>query len=154
MKISVEGYKSISEKRTVDVDGLTILAGTNSSGKSSFMQPFLVLKQTVENSYETRFLQLYGENVKLTDSSQVISKVFDGPKGMFSVELESEKSACRISFKHKKGRGIEADSSYIRNSDMPQGFELTMLTKSLYIEESVPKKPFDSVKKNLSLKIK
>lgn len=75
MKLSVEGYKSIASRQELRFDGLTILSGANSSGKSSFMQPFLVLKQTIENHYDAGSLVLYGENAKLTDSSQLISKV-------------------------------------------------------------------------------
>jgi predicted ATPase len=47
VKLSIAGYKSIAEKRTVEISGLTILAGANSSGKSSFMQPLLLMKQTL-----------------------------------------------------------------------------------------------------------
>jgi predicted ATPase len=46
--LSVAGYKSLYQKQTVKVVPLTILAGANSSGKSSFMQPFLLMKQTLE----------------------------------------------------------------------------------------------------------
>jgi len=60
MKLSVEGYKSIASKQELRFDGLTILSGANSSGKSSFMQPFLVLKQTIENHYDAGSLVLYG----------------------------------------------------------------------------------------------
>lgn len=75
MKLSVEGYKSIASKVEINLDGLTVLAGANSSGKSSFMQPFLLLKQTIENHYDSGVLMLDGSNIKLTDSSQIISKI-------------------------------------------------------------------------------
>jgi predicted ATPase len=44
MKLSIEGYKSIADKCTIEFNGLTVLAGANSSGKSSFMQPLLLIK--------------------------------------------------------------------------------------------------------------
>lgn len=50
MKISVAGYKAISEERSVELNGLTILSGANSSGKSCFMQPILLVKQTLESN--------------------------------------------------------------------------------------------------------
>jgi hypothetical protein len=37
--LTVNGYKSIAEERQIEIRPLTILAGTNSSGKSSMMQP-------------------------------------------------------------------------------------------------------------------
>ena len=40
-KIAVKGFKSIAEEREIDIRPLTILAGANSSGKSSIMQPLL-----------------------------------------------------------------------------------------------------------------
>ena len=51
-KIAVKGFKSIAEEREIDIRPLTILAGANSSGKSSIMQPLLMLKQTLEAPYD------------------------------------------------------------------------------------------------------
>jgi predicted ATPase len=47
-EIAVCGYKSIYEECQIEVRSLTILAGANSSGKSSIMQPLLLIKQTLE----------------------------------------------------------------------------------------------------------
>ena len=52
-KIAVKGFKSIAEECAIDIRPLTILAGANSSGKSSIMQPLLMLKQTLEAPYES-----------------------------------------------------------------------------------------------------
>lgn len=46
--IDVAGFKSIDQEKTIEIRPLTILAGANSSGKSSMMQPLLLLKQTLE----------------------------------------------------------------------------------------------------------
>ena len=51
-KIAVKGFKSIAEECEIDIRPLTILAGANSSGKSSIMQPLLMLKQTLEAPYD------------------------------------------------------------------------------------------------------
>ena len=51
-KIVVKGFKSIAEECEIDICPLTILAGANSSGKSSIMQPLLLLKQTLEAPYD------------------------------------------------------------------------------------------------------
>ena len=51
-KIAVKGFKSIAEECEIDIHPLTILAGANSSGKSSIMQPLLMLKQTLEAPYD------------------------------------------------------------------------------------------------------
>ena len=47
-RITVRGYKSLWEECSIEIRPLTILAGANSSGKSSIMQPLLMLKQTAK----------------------------------------------------------------------------------------------------------
>src|SRR5256714_2099380 len=72
-KISVAGFKSIVEEQSIEVRPLTILAGANSSGKSSIMQPLLLLKQTLEASYDPGALRLDGPNVRFTSAEQFLS---------------------------------------------------------------------------------
>ncbi|MFZ1702890.1 MAG: AAA family ATPase [Saprospiraceae bacterium] len=48
MKISIYNFKSIGSVVNYEMRPLTILSGTNSSGKSSFIQLLLLLKQTLE----------------------------------------------------------------------------------------------------------
>lgn len=48
MKISIQNFKSIGDLSNYELKPLTILSGTNSSGKSSFIQLLLLLKQTIE----------------------------------------------------------------------------------------------------------
>ena len=49
-RISVSGYKSLAEECSIEIAPLTILSGANSSGKSSIMQPLLLMKQTLEST--------------------------------------------------------------------------------------------------------
>ena len=63
-EISIEGFKSIRVERKLALSALNIVAGANSSGKSSFMQPLLLLKQTLEAAYDPGPLLLDGPNVK------------------------------------------------------------------------------------------
>lgn len=90
MRISVKGYKSIVDKKSINLNGLAIISGANSTGKSSFMQPFLILKQTVENNTDGDSLVINGENTNLTESTQIINR-FNG-ENQFSVYVESEES--------------------------------------------------------------
>ena len=48
MKISINNFKSIGSIANYEIQPLTILSGTNSSGKSSFIQLLLLFKQTME----------------------------------------------------------------------------------------------------------
>lgn len=147
MELSVEGYKSISSKQTLKFDGLTILAGANSSGKSSFMQPFLILKQTIENHYDSGSLALYGENAKLTDSSQIISKVPTHTKKSFSIEMKTDKNTCSVTYKYKRGYGLQVDVVEMINDKIPNGLSLKVGMKSELIERTVPEEDFKFIKK-------
>src|SRR5437868_9731040 len=73
--VTVAGYKSIVKEQTIEIRPLTILAGANSSGKSSFMQPLLLLKRTLDAPYDPGALRLDGPNVKFTLADQLISRV-------------------------------------------------------------------------------
>jgi len=73
-RLIVEGYKSLRARHTVDIRPLTILAGVNSSGKSSVMQPLLLLKQTIESTYDPGPLLLNGPNVSVTAIDQILSR--------------------------------------------------------------------------------
>ena len=48
-RIAVTGFKSLATKADVEIRPLTVLAGANSSGKSSLMQSLLLMKQTFDN---------------------------------------------------------------------------------------------------------
>ncbi len=77
--ISVQGFKSLYNETRVEVRPLTILAGANSSGKSSIMQPLLLLKQTLEATYDPGPLLLDGPNVHLGAVDQFLSRL--SPEG-------------------------------------------------------------------------
>ena len=72
--ITVEGFKSIDHEQTIDLRPLTILAGANSSGKSSMIQPLLLLKQTLEAPYDPGPLLLNGPNAKFTLIDQFLNR--------------------------------------------------------------------------------
>ena len=71
--ILVAGFKSIATKQEIDIKPLTVLAGANSSGKTSMMQPLLLLKQTLEVSYDPGPLLLNGPHVRFTSAHQLFS---------------------------------------------------------------------------------
>jgi hypothetical protein len=77
-EITVGGFKSISEAQSIEIRPLTVLAGVNSSGKSSMMQPLLLLKQTLEAAYDPGPLLLNGPNTKFTSADQMLSRIGRG----------------------------------------------------------------------------
>ncbi len=151
MKLSVEGYKSITSKQDILFPGLTILAGSNSSGKSSFMQPFLILKQTIENHYDTGSLLLDGENIKLTDASQIFPKIPGKNKKSFSIYIAEEEMICEIRYIYKRNAGIVADSVYLEDKEKYQnGLTLRIGMKSEEISRQIPDNEFKRFKEFMS----
>lgn len=69
--LSVEGYKSIRDPIELQVRGLTLLAGPNSAGKSSALQPLLLLKQTLEATHDPGPLLLDGPCVKVSRAQEL-----------------------------------------------------------------------------------
>lgn len=103
-KIGISGYKSIDKYQTIEIRPLTILAGANSSGKSSMMQPLLLLKQTLEASYDPGPLLLNGPNIRFTSVEQITSKC-DGTNSdaPFVIEIETSGSPT-IKTEYVKGK--------------------------------------------------
>lgn len=104
----VGGWKSISNPTTLNLKGLTVLAGANSSGKSSFFQPTLMLKQTLEAPYDPGALMLDGPHVRFTEASQFLSQ--DPRTGEFTnllIGLETKNDCIRSTYAKSAGRPIE-----------------------------------------------
>ena len=75
-RIAVTGFKSLTEKTEVEIRPLTVLAGANSSGKSSLMQPLLLMKQTLESDFVPAGpFKLSGPYTNYTESKQFLSSV-------------------------------------------------------------------------------
>lgn len=86
--ITVGGFKSIRDEQHIDVRPLTLLAGANSSGKSSIMQPLLLIKQTLEATYDPGALLLNGPNAKFTSAEQVLSRTYSNNPNEFHVGID------------------------------------------------------------------
>ena len=95
-KIAVKGFKSIAEECEIDIRPLTILAGANSSGKSSIMQPLLLLKQTLEAPYDPGPLLIDGPNAQFTETAQFLSTL-PGESGIDSFQIRIETDAFDVS---------------------------------------------------------
>ncbi|XWK86131.1 MAG: AAA family ATPase [Phormidium sp.] len=137
-QISVSGYKSIYEECSIDLLPLTILAGANSSGKSSIMQPLLLLKQTLEATYDPGALLLNGPNVRFTFAKQFLSQI---PKNDFSnefsikIKIEGKKSLS-LTFQKQQNQQIEVSSMTCRNGEKTFTASLTMTRQEVISELS------------------
>jgi predicted ATPase len=87
-QIQVKGYKSLVDA-TLHVRPLTLLAGTNSSGKSSIMQPLLLIKQTMEAPYNPAgALVLSGAHVQAETAGELVSKLEVENDTKFSIQVD------------------------------------------------------------------
>ncbi len=137
-KIVVSGFKSLAEECAIDIRPLTILAGANSSGKSSIMQPLLMLKQTLEAPYDPGPLLIDGPNVQFTEATQFLSALPNGKRtDRFQIQIQTHKSnvsnAVRTTFRKGKN-GIEIVEMTKENLDPDQALSTKSLT--LYPEMS------------------
>ncbi len=124
-EIAVQGFKSLYDEQRIAVRPLTILAGANNSGKSSIMQPLLMMKQTLDATYDPGPLKLDGPNVHFTSAEQFLSWRrsdrgipidLDGAK--FTVGLSIQGDAWLAeTYQYQQGKGI--DISEIRTSRWP-----------------------------------
>lgn len=90
--IFVSGYKSIAEPREISIRRLTLLCGANSSGKSSILQPLLLLKQTLDAPYDPGALRISGPNVAFTRIDQFLSRIAgEPPCKEFSIRIEVDR---------------------------------------------------------------
>jgi predicted ATPase len=110
-RIAVEGFKSISKKQSIEIAPLTILAGANSSGKSSIMQPLLMLKQTLESTFDPGPLLINGPNVKFTSSEQFLSKRGMKPRRLrVMVDTQAIKFALTLASGSETGLEVEEET--------------------------------------------
>ncbi|WP_082376590.1 DUF3696 domain-containing protein [Nocardiopsis sp. NRRL B-16309] len=72
--LRIMGYKSIRGMTKMKIKPLTLIGGSNSSGKSSFMQGLLLVKQTIEAQFDPGPLLMNGPNVALTSVEQMFSR--------------------------------------------------------------------------------
>ena len=140
-RISVSGYKSLAEECSIEIAPLTILSGANSSGKSSIMQPLLLMKQTLESTYDAGSLKLNGANVRLTSTDQIFTKNIDKPLHLtnsFSVSVGFDEGIIvKNTFrKENKVKGIKVFSSMYKYKDFAMTLEIGMNHENILNEFS------------------
>lgn len=70
---TIECFKSISKKTTLDLAPLTIFAGENSSGKSTVIQSILFVAQTLQSNAPGRNVVLNGSIIRLGSFDDILS---------------------------------------------------------------------------------
>lgn len=119
--IYIEGFKPFFERQRIALADVTIFAGANSSGKSSAMQPLLLMKQTIESQYDPGALLLAGPNIKFTSLDQMLSKrAGENQKSHFSVTIESDSGmSLSVSYARKAIYEISVKTASVESPRMP-----------------------------------
>ena len=71
--VEVAGFKSAMAPVRVNFRDITVLAGVNSAGKSTLMQPLLLMKQTMEKPFDPGGLAIDGPLVSFSLADQFLS---------------------------------------------------------------------------------
>jgi len=87
MKISINNFKSIGSLIEYELKPLTILSGTNSSGKSSFIQLLLILKETIDLDSSKYQFYLKGDLFEVRDYIDILKGKDLSNKLGFSFDL-------------------------------------------------------------------
>jgi hypothetical protein len=116
-RITIAGYKSIVKEQSIEIAPLTILAGANSSGKSSMIQPLLLLKQTLEAPFDPGPLLINGPILKFTSTDQFLSRTSGNVRALrISLEAFGGRLTARFA---KRRQGLQ-----LVEGDLPQSSPL------------------------------
>src|SRR5205807_10200291 len=92
---SIENFKSIVKSGKVELAPVTVLAGLNSSGKSSFLQSILMVSQTLSSRLLDRPLLPNGPIVQLGTFGDILNETADSYELTVSFELGFEREELR-----------------------------------------------------------
>ncbi len=121
----IERFKSIRDRTRMELGHLTVLAGANSSGKSSAIQPLLLLKQTLESSQDVGPLRLDGPNVKFTSFEDQL--LWKGPSSRggkeksFSICFEAENPRLVVEHTYERNNGAISIAEMTFGDNMKAG---------------------------------
>ena len=97
MRLTIRDFKSVSQVDGFSFSPLTMLAGVNSSGKTSLVQALLLLKQTL-GSDSKKPLQLQGPYLFADSLTDLIFKKYYKGTIVFALELEGDEIENRADF--------------------------------------------------------
>ncbi|MDX1995393.1 MAG: AAA family ATPase [bacterium] len=93
---TLKNFKSIRDETTFNLSPLTVIAGTNSSGKSTVLQSILLISQTLQSRFKKQQLILNGELTKLGTPENLLH--FETPNNSLIIKggLDAEQNSKRL----------------------------------------------------------
>ncbi|ODV49936.1 putative ATPase [Methanohalophilus euhalobius] len=98
--IHLENFKGLQNSQKIDLKPLTVLCGTNSSGKSTIIQSLLLLKQTFENQSRYGKIVLNGQYVHMGSFKNIVYN--QNKKNEVKISFEIEPLNNSITKRYKK----------------------------------------------------
>lgn len=142
MFISVSNFKSIVQVNEFDLSHLTVLAGINSSGKSSLIQALLLLKQTLDGS-SNEMLNLKGPYVFANSPLDLIYNKKAGKMG-FSLKFNKEElNGTDIAY-HTDLTNLKILEFSVEFKVKADGFEVTKFSTQILFDKDTPSPSFPS----------
>lgn len=133
MRISINNFKSIGSLTNYEIKPLTILSGTNSSGKSSFIQLLLLLKETMKLDSTNFPLVLNGRLFRVTNYLDILNCKASDNK--LKIELRFNKKEL-ANYSHYNEISIY---NVFDNYDVSIGFEFDFKDNRVSVSEFVLK---------------
>ena len=121
MKVSIENFKSIHSVHNFEIKPMTVLSGTNSSGKSSFVQMLLLIKKTLDDSSTNSVLSL-----KNKDFNDVVLNQNKNNKIVFSIILDNTEIEIPPNYVNTKEINVEVKFQMCDDSILVSDFFLNL----------------------------
>ena len=96
MKLSINNFKTIRELKGFNFNSINIVSGVNSSGKTSFIQFLLLLKQTIEKQSANPSLVFDGDLINLGSYNDLVYKKDDKNEIEFEIEFNNDELEEKI----------------------------------------------------------
>ena len=143
-RIAVTGFKSLSTKADVEIRPLTVLAGANSSGKSSLMQSLLLMKQTFDNErIPPGPFWLFGDLARYTSADQFLTidpRHPEAPKRL-TIELEAEGNWVELLFERTSKSDLAVVGTASREAGEEKTWKLSPDTSPQALQEILSSNP-------------
>ncbi|MDF3113104.1 hypothetical protein CFB52_000030 [Burkholderia sp. AU18528] len=117
-QIKIKGFKTFSERTLIDLKDISILAGTNSAGKSTVIQVLTAFKQSIEEPASVGSLELNGPYVRLGGFKDTVSRGAESPTFQLGFCAKSHAGQAHIdySFHEQSGRPVVSEIRYANES--------------------------------------
>ena len=126
--LKVENFKCIRKmSEPLKMAPLTILCGTNSSGKSTIIQPLLLLKQSLNDGEKAR-IELNGDHINLNNFESIKSWGSEDNFITFEFRLD-DKVGCEVEF------GYFPNMKKITEEDKEKPY---LLNLKIFCDENIP----------------